>query len=160
MGRARAHRPVHAPPPNRTSASATQSSSTLDSRRPPMITSIETLEARALFSATLVNGVLTDYGYAGNIDDRITVRQLAGGITTVTHESSVGQAVDTFKTSNVKSIVLNGGAGNDVLSIANDVTKPATLNGGDGDDWLTGGKATDKLNGGDGDDHLDGGRGA
>jgi len=51
-------------------------------------------------------------------------------------------------------LVLDGGAGNDVLlgGAGNDV-----LLGGDGDDWLDGGGGSDLLVGGSGNDHLDGG---
>ena len=53
----------------------------------------------------------------------------------------------------VRSVTIDGGAGNDRLtgSIGNDV-----LRGGTGDDQLNGGKGNDELRGGDGDDTLRG----
>jgi Ca2+-binding RTX toxin-like protein len=53
--------------------------------------------------------------------------------------------------------VINGGAGNDVLSCAQAVA--CTLNGNAGNDTLTGGDGNDTLNGGAGDDLLTGGAG-
>jgi hypothetical protein len=49
---------------------------------------------------------------------------------------------------------VNGGAGNDSVSVAANVPIPVTLRGGPGDDKLTGGSAADKLTGGSGNDLL------
>ncbi|QDX25065.1 hypothetical protein FPZ54_02840 [Sphingomonas suaedae] len=54
---------------------------------------------------------------------------------------------------------IDGGGGNDVISIAG-TTGTGTLLGGFGDDVLTGGSGNDILNGGSGADHLFGGAGS
>src|SRR5436190_20357198 len=58
-------------------------------------------------------------------------------------------------------ITINGGDGNDTLSVSAPVDALATvfLNGDGGDDVLTGADTGDNLSGGDGDDVLIGGKG-
>jgi len=58
--------------------------------------------------------------------------------------------------SGVTSIVADGGAGNDTITIEPGVTVSATLNGGDGDDHLFGGELGSVLHGGAGNDQLSG----
>jgi Ca2+-binding RTX toxin-like protein len=53
-----------------------------------------------------------------------------------------GAGADTLRTTGSQAVMLQGDAGNDVLT------------GGAGDDWLSGGTGSDSLNGGAGDDTL------
>src|SRR5262249_40838944 len=55
---------------------------------------------------------------------------------------------------NTQLIFLNGGAGNDNLSLneANGALPAASISGGDGDDVLTGGSGSDLISGGTGSD--------
>jgi hypothetical protein len=52
------------------------------------------------------------------------------------------------------AVVLNMGGGNDVASIASNVTVPVTFIGGDGNDALFGGGGIDSFNGGPGNDNV------
>jgi Ca2+-binding RTX toxin-like protein len=54
----------------------------------------------------------------------------------------------------IASFEVNSGGGNDVVSVARNVSIPATLRGGAGEDLLIGGGGDDKLIGGPGDDKL------
>src|SRR5947209_20282577 len=112
----------------------------------------EVLEGRRLMSFTFSAGVLTVNGTAAN--DAITVsRQDAN-----TLRLSDNGIVNLFDNSSVRSIVMNGNAGNDQLKIVSTaalpVKQPATLNGGDGNDSLVGGDGNDVLIGAAGDDQL------
>ena len=60
---------------------------------------------------------------------------------------------------NVELIVLDGGEGNDTITLAADVSVNAQLEGGTGDDRITGGRGFDFLTGGMGNDTLNGGGG-
>ena len=59
----------------------------------------------------------------------------------------------------VTSLVVNGGAGNDVVDLSS-ISLGATLNGGSGNDILTGGSGDDTLIGAGGTDVIDGGLGS
>lgn len=55
---------------------------------------------------------------------------------------------------------VNSGAGDDVVTVAREITLPVTLRGGAGNDDLVGGAGNDRLIGGAGDDRLIGRAGA
>ena len=120
----------------------------INAERRPMF---ETLESRRLQSASLLNGMLTIQGTAGN--DQIGVR---GGIfgTLVVSENSAADR--TFF--NVKGIVINADDGNDAVTISPSLVKSATIDGGNGNDVLKGGAGNDTVRGGAGNDRLFGGR--
>ncbi len=126
----------------------------------------ESIESRVLYSASVTNGVLTVGGTSGDdlillvgdsaIQNKITVytRHYSGDGNNQVSES---EKVGTF--AGVKSIVVNGGDGDDFL-IANDrVRIPATYNGGKGNDLIQAGYGNDVVNGDAGNDTLFGGRG-
>src|SRR5581483_4092031 len=56
-------------------------------------------------------------------------------------------------------LIVLGQGGNDTISVASGLTRPALLYGGAGADRLAGGGSTDVLVGGDGGDTLSGGGG-
>jgi len=67
-----------------------------------------------------------------------------------------------FNVSEVDSIVINGGNGNDNLSVSEKygpIFIPARINGGNGNDTLVGASGNDRLYGGNGKDRLYGGAG-
>ena len=67
-----------------------------------------------------------------------------------------------FNVDDVLNIVINGGNGNDNLSISEKygtITIPSRLNGGNGNDTLFGGSGNDRLYGGNGKDRLYGNAG-
>lgn len=113
---------------------------------------IESLEERRLLSASLLHGVLTVTGTAGN--DVISLSK-----NSTSFVSKVGNEVKSFKLSAVTKFVVNAGAGNDTVSVSSAISKQTTLNGGDGNDNLAGGSGSDAINGGAGDDTLSGGAG-
>jgi Ca2+-binding RTX toxin-like protein len=107
---------------------------------------VDALEPRRLLAATLdASGLLAIDGTAGNDDVSVAV---SAGVLTV---SLNGQTDGTFTSSQVSSIEVSGGAGNDSISLAG-VGIAATLSGGDGNDTLVGGSASDFLSGNDGND--------
>ena len=59
----------------------------------------------------------------------------------------------TFSNTAVKSIIVNGGDGNDFIAIGAGV-RGTTVNGGVGNDSIIGGTGPDNLNGGDGNDFI------
>lgn len=59
----------------------------------------------------------------------------------------------------VDRVVIYGGAGNDVIDVADSITVPVEIYGGAGNDQLAGGGGSNLLVGGDGSDTLLGGRG-
>jgi Ca2+-binding RTX toxin-like protein len=54
----------------------------------------------------------------------------------------------------VAGFEVNGGSGDDTVSVTREVLVPVTLHGGSGDDVLVGGGGPDKIVGGQGDDRL------
>src|SRR5689334_7301242 len=115
---------------------------------------VDALEGRTLLSASLVNGVLTANGTAGNDDLRVDLAS-NGKLSVTLNGVSQGQ----FDPAAVSSIVLNGLDGDDQLRVGSNV-RGARLNGGNGNDALTGGTGNDTLDGGAGNDVLDGKQGA
>jgi uncharacterized protein YkwD len=102
-------------------------------------------------SSSLLNGVLTVLGDSGA--NNIAVN-LSGGSLVV---SSTGQ---TFPSWAVTAIVIDGGVGNDTITIGPGITQQCWLFGGIGDDRLiSNGSGADLLFGGNGNDYLDGGPG-
>jgi Ca2+-binding RTX toxin-like protein len=69
-----------------------------------------------------------------------------------------GQAISV---TGVEQLLVEGGAGNDVITAGNGIATltQLTLDGGAGNDTLTGGDGADQLIGGDGNDLINGGRG-
>jgi Ca2+-binding RTX toxin-like protein len=121
---------------------------------------IESLESRRLLSFTLGGGTLTVNGKPGVFNDIIKVSQQDAA--TIRLEDN--GVVNLFADSAVSKIVINGGDGNDRLTVVGTValplTEPATVNGGNGNDILTGGDGGDKLDGGAGNDSESGNNGA
>lgn len=119
------------------------------------------IPAQAAATATLVGGQLQVTG--DGADDLITVRLLAGDTTQLEVLSGVA-VVGTFARAAVTSILVNGGAGADVILVSEvngafTDTIPTTLQGGDGTDTITGGTGGETIDGGPGDDILLGGPG-
>src|SRR5689334_7468163 len=116
---------------------------------------LESLEDRRLLAAGISfnAGVVTITG--SDAADTAVVAQRHGRLV-VTVSGGVS-ATQTFKKGDVKQIVFDGGAGNDVFINASSVRSLAL--GGDGDDLLVGGRGNDTLIGGAGNDTIIGGAG-
>src|SRR5258706_10721722 len=112
---------------------------------------VEQLEARRLLAATLVNGVLTVVGTAG--DDNITVSYRAD---TKWFNVGVNGQGTSFGHAHVDRIIIFGLAGNDMISASHVAGfKPGVIiKGGDGNDYIKGGRNRDLLIGGAGDDSI------
>lgn len=93
---------------------------------------------------------------AGDGDNNIIISRDAGG-----HLLANGEAVGAATVTNTNLIRVNGGDGNDVITLdeTNGPLPAAQLNGGGGNDTLTGGGGNDQLSGQDGNDTLLGGGG-
>jgi len=121
----------------------------------------EGLEPRRLMHASVGSGVITINGAAGNVDDTIEVTQ-SGSTLTVNHVNEGSS--QNFSTNGITKIVVNAGAGDDVVRLQNGsggnvVTIKAVINGGTGADNVIGGKGNDTIRGDDGNDTLSGGLG-
>ncbi len=120
----------------------------------PMRVSFEHLEERYLMAArltaSLAGGALT---ITGSDAADVIVMQQAGT------RLSVDGLTQGFRADRINKLVIDGGPGNDQIRLGSSVQIPAELKGGDGDDFITGGRAADKLYGGPGNDSLDGGAG-
>ena len=131
---------------------------------------IDSLERRSLLSAALAEGVLTVTGTAGN--DMIHVGLNRAGTIVVSEAVQPARpttrgerperptpTITKFTAADVTSIVINAGAGNDLVSVGRTAKRGATqlgatINGDAGNDRLTGGPGNDTINGGDGNDYL------
>lgn len=139
---------------------------------------VDHLENRCLLTATLEGGVLSVVGTDAN--DVIVVRHGKNGklivqestYTSPRQKPTTRPTTQSFDAALVSSIRIEGGLGNDRLSVAGGQRRPVTidavidggegndgLGGGAGDDVLNGGAGNDGLNGGAGDDELNGGSG-
>src|SRR6266566_7754002 len=112
----------------------------------------ERLETRKLLSADLQNGVLNVTGSDGNDNIRLAI----SGDQIVVQEDSGNTS---FAVSDVTSIQVHAGAGDDHVQLDPDVIG-ADIQGEGGDDTLIGGNGDDTLEGGAGNDTLDGKGGA
>jgi Ca2+-binding RTX toxin-like protein len=108
----------------------------------------EPLETRQLMSASLKNGVLAIEG--NDLANVIAVSQDSTNV-----RVNEDGKVTAFRATSVKSIVVNGGGGNDQLLGRTNLKKPMTLRGGAGNDTLVGGAMGDVFEGGPGEDRAD-----
>ena len=143
---------------------------------------VESLERRALLSATLedsvltitgtegpdighlnLNGDLIAFGFVGGpgqavplSDVRLVIlRGLGGDDQLLVSDGSAEEGEPAFNV----PLILDGGAGDDLLARGHRATTPALLLGGAGDDTLVGGPGTDVADGGTGDDTITGNAG-
>jgi Ca2+-binding RTX toxin-like protein len=128
-----------------------------------------TVPAQAAVSSASIDGTTATL----NLDaanDNVTVSvsggllvhgQTTGGLNSGSDWDSATPGDQTVPADGTFTVVLNGGDGNDALTVLAKTTEiaSATLNGEGGDDVLTGADTSDGLNGGDGNDTLVGGKG-
>jgi len=112
---------------------------------------IENLEDRRLLSATLTSGLLTVTGTAKN--DRIALTTKGTDLTV-----QVGKTKTTFKTADVKSLVVKALGGNDLIDLAKSPVG-ATVDAGDGNDVVLGTALADVVTAGKGNDYVFAGAG-
>ncbi len=122
---------------------------------------MEACETRRLLShgggsAVLTDGLLTVNGTRRSDEIMVSVDMTdATKLDVVINGNQVNQVV----LADVTGILVNGGNGNDHISIENTLTIPSTLMGGNGKDKLNGGAGNDVLDGDNGKDALSGGGG-
>jgi ELWxxDGT repeat protein len=103
--------------------------------------------------STLVSqGTLLLNGTDGN--DNIHVSENNNVITV-----NVNGETQTYQDNEIQNILVHAGAGDDAVTIDDNITKPATIYGEDGNDTLQGGGGDDQIDGGLGDDSMIGGDG-
>ncbi|MFO0999273.1 MAG: calcium-binding protein [Planctomycetaceae bacterium] len=100
-----------------------------------------------------LNGTILEVTGTSNAD-AVSVIAVAG--VTPSLNVVLNNVVFPFTPARVSGIVINGLAGNDILTVGSNVLLPATIDGGTGDDTLTGGAGNDKLIGAEGNDVLAG----
>ena len=123
---------------------------------------VEGLERRALFSASVTDGSLVIDGTDGSELIRVT----RGGTNYVVRDGS-GGGIKSFPAEGVEEIVVTARGGDDTVRLDR-VTVPVSVDAGAGndrvfgghdDDLIVGGDGNDRLLGRNGDDALDGGAG-
>src|SRR5215217_2353542 len=87
--------------------------------------------------------------------------QTTGGLNSARDWDSATPGDQTVPADGTRTVIINGGEGNDLLTIVAKKTELASsgINGDGGDDVLTGADANETLNGGAGDDRLVAGKG-
>jgi uncharacterized protein YkwD len=114
----------------------------------PTFDALESRETPA--SANLTGGVLTVLGAGGA--DNIVVRPSGSKIQVL----DGGAVIRQVNAGAVAKIVVDAGSGNDSISVAGGLKKPAWLYGGKGNDFIRGGGGKDCIFGGDQNDNLNG----
>ena len=125
--------------------------------------------AGAAISSASIDGTTATLNLDG-ADDNVTVSVSAGllvhsgtgaGLESTADWASEPSKVVTVPADGTFDVVVNGGDGNDTLTVLGNTNAiaGATLNGEGGDDFLAGSEASDALNGGDGNDTLVGRQG-
>jgi Ca2+-binding RTX toxin-like protein len=113
--------------------------------------------ARASYTFQLAGTTLTATGDAAS--DVLTVT--ASGANFVFDVGADGTPEATIDASTFDTVVINAGAGDDVVSFAGNTSgELVTVDGEGGDDTINGGNGGETLDGGDGDDTIDGNQGA
>jgi hypothetical protein len=119
-------------------------------------TTSTTVPAGSSITASVVNKELIVTGT--NAADAITVTRKSSKLLVTANRplalgSSCSGVVDGVATCKATRTSVNGGAGDDTLTIAG--SPKATVTGGPGDDWIVGGKSRDVFIGSAGDDTVD-----
>lgn len=124
---------------------------------------VEELEPRLVPRAGLLTSAWTIIGdRARNPDDTIVINRVPGRVALL--QATVnGKVVGTRSISSLRAITVQGGAGNDAITIHPNANLPASISvklvGGAGNDTLTGGNGAETIDGGDGADTIAGGGG-
>jgi Ca2+-binding RTX toxin-like protein len=127
------------------------------------------LPAQAAVDSASIEGTTATLNLGG-ADDNVTVSvsngllvhgQVTGGLNSGADWDSAKAGDQTVPADGTFTVVVNGGDGNDSLTVLAKTTEiaGATLTGGGGDDVLTGADTNDTLTGGDGNDRLVGAKG-
>jgi Ca2+-binding RTX toxin-like protein len=125
--------------------------------------------ASAAASSATINGTTATLNLdAANDNETVSVANglvvhsaVGGGLNSSSDWDSTEPGDQTVPADGTFTIVVNGGEGNDSLTVLAKTTEiaSATLNGEAGDDVLTGADTNDVLNGGEGNDRLIGAKG-
>src|SRR5436305_494991 len=112
-------------------------------------------------TATLKLDAANDTGTVSVSNGLLVHMATGGGLNSASDWDSATPGDQTVPADGTFTVVVNGGDGNDSITVLakNTEIAGATLNGGGGDDVLTGADTNDTLNGGDGNDRLVGAKG-
>ena len=134
---------------------------------------IEALESRSLLACVLGAGATLALDGTLTVEGTVASDTISAGVQ-ITDPDGVpasgdevsnlvvvrnGAEVANCLVTDVTKLVINGGNGNDRISIADEVLVPVWADGGNGKDSLDGGGGNDTLLGGNGVDSLDGSAG-
>jgi len=114
-------------------------------------TTIETMENRLFFAATLTDGTLLVEGTPGNDSIQVTTRR--GDFVVRERGGAAGAEPQTFPAGQVQQIVVNSLAGNDRIRVDR-TTIPSAIDAGAGNDFVVGGFGNDVIVGGEGNDRI------
>ena len=115
---------------------------------------IESLERRTMMAADLLNGTLSVVGTNGN--DNIQVQVAVGGAHAGELQVDLNGQQSFFTVAQVNSIRISGLAGNDQITVNDNVSIATVINGGKGNDTIKGGSGIDTIHGDAGNDTIDG----
>jgi Ca2+-binding RTX toxin-like protein len=128
------------------------------------------IPAQAAVSSASINDLTATLNLDGADDDVIVSvfggvlvhNQSTGGLDGETDWDSADDGVQTVPADGTRTVIINGGGGNDSITVLADTSELASsgLNGDGGDDVLSGDASNDTLTGGEGNDRLVGGGGA
>jgi Ca2+-binding RTX toxin-like protein len=126
-------------------------------------TFMESLDSRVLFTvcvcgphiATIHDGVLQYFGF--DADDVISLKIDGDNIIIKASDETY---TGSFAKSLVSEIFIDGGNGNDRITLDSSIDLPATITGNRGNDTLVGGSGDDSISGDEGNDSIDGGLGS
>src|SRR4051812_28350174 len=105
-----------------------------------MVSMLESLEYRKLLSSSLSNGTLSIVGTGGA--DHVDITKSGGNLVVDEHN---GTSPKSYAAAAVNLIKVDVKDGNDVVTVAADVTNNASIVGGNGADSLTGGGGNDSI---------------
>ena len=115
---------------------------------------IEQVESRRLLSATLNGRELEIVGTAG--DDVVTVWVNKAATRVIVQDNGVESS---FRASRVRALEIDTFAGNDLITLGENLFLGGDIDAGAGNDTVFGGSGNDDIDGGDGDDVLYGNAG-
>jgi Ca2+-binding RTX toxin-like protein len=143
------------------------------SQRPRPAMQLEVLESRDLLSCVVsggatydsATGVLTVNGTNRSDNIAVAVQMthpgpiVFGDLVVALNGSQVARCLTLDVTNPLNKLVINGGNGNDKITVDDAVFVGVQANGGNGQDVIDGGGGNDTLSGGNGKDSIDGAAG-
>src|SRR5215212_7952650 len=102
----------------------------------------ESMEPRRLFHFAFVQDGVLNFPGANELDDQLTITIVGSNYRTSADD---GYVKDTPISEVTVGININGGSGNDTITIDPAITAPTTLIGAEGNDTINGGAGKDNI---------------